>query len=171
MKTAQPLGYMQDILGMSQSFQWAGVGFSQDEWYLIHKAMKKLAIETNCQYLRFWGKLFCSESDLYIVEMKVGVETVVIGEEGRGEGINESLYMGTNNLLGGWKRLPDLKGEHVVNAKKIKKILTGDLERQVDAYPFFGEKEKYLIRAQIARISAATIIAPKGVYKEAENSN
>lgn len=157
---------------MAQSFQWTGVGFPQDEWYLIQKAMKKLAVETNCQQLRFWGKLFCSEADLYIVEMKIAVDipTIIPGEEGKGEGINENVYMVTSNLLGGWKRLPDLKGEHVANAKKIKKILTGDLERQVESYPFFGEKEKYLIRAQIARISAATIIVPKGIYKEAENS-
>lgn len=156
---------------MAQSFQWAGVGLPQDEWYLIQKAMKKLAVETNCLQLRFWGKLLCSESDLYIVEMKMPLDSVtaIPGEEGKGEGVNENLYMVASDLLGGWKRLPDLKGEHVANAKKIKKILTGDLERPVDSYPFFGEKEKYLIRAQIARISAATVVVPKGVYKEAEN--
>ena len=101
----------------------------------------------------------------------IDLSTAVPGEEPRGDGINENLYLVTNDLLGTWERLPDLKGEHIVNAKKIKKILTGNLENDIEAYPFFGEKEKYLIRAQIARITASTILAPKGVYKEAENSN
>ena len=158
---------------MAQSFQWAGVGFFQDEWYLIQKSVKKLLIETKCSHLRFWGKIFCSECDLYVVEMQTPIDlsTAVPGEEPRGDGINENLYLVTNDLLGTWKRLPDLKGEHIVNAKKIKKILTGNLENDIEAYPFFGEKEKYLIRAKIARITASTILAPKGVYKEAENSN
>ena len=96
--------------------------------------------------------------------------TTVPGEESRGEGINANIYWVTSDLLGEWKKLPDLKGEHIVAAKKIKKVLTGKLENEVEAYPFFNEKEKYLIRAQIARISAGTILAPKGVYKESENS-
>ncbi len=163
---------MPDILSLAQSFQWAGVGFDQDEWYLIQKALQTLAAQSTCPKIRFWGKLLCSEEDLYVIEMKANLDLTIglPGEEARGEGINSNVYWVTNDLLGDWTKLPDLKGEHIVAAKKIKKVLTGKLETDVDAYPFFGDKEKYLIRAQIARISASTILAPKGIYKEAENS-
>ena len=93
------------------------------------------------------------------------------GEEKRGEGINSNIYWVTSNLLGEWQKLPDLKGEHVAASKKFKKLLTGNLDAEIFAYPFFSEKEAYLLRAQIARISAATIIAPKGVYKEKEGAS
>ena len=75
-----------------------------------------------------------------------------------------------SDLLGEWKKLPDIKGEHVVAARKIKRMLTGELDAEVEAYPFFEAKEAYLIRAQIARITASTVIVPKGAYTE-ENSN
>ena len=94
----------------------------------------------------------------------------VVGEEQRGEGVNSYIYWVAHDLLGEWSKLPDLRGEHVAAAKKFKKVLTGDLNADVEAYPFFEGKESYLIRAQIARITASTVIVPKGIYKEAENS-
>lgn len=164
---------MPDILSLAQSFSWAGVGFDNDEWYLIQKSLRMLSAQTQCSKIRFWGKLLCSENDLYVIEMKANTDPnyAIPGEEPRGEGVNSNIYWVTTDLLGDWKKLPDLKGVHVAGAKKIKKILSGNLEANVDAYPFFNDKEKYLIRAQIARISASTILVPKGVYKEeAENS-
>ncbi len=108
-----------------------------------------------------------------MVEVKAPVDSTyapVPGEESRGEGVNANVYWVARDLLGAWTKLPDLKGEHVAAARKFKKALTGDLDAEVEAYPFFGEKERYLIRAQIARITASTVVVPKGIFKEAENS-
>lgn len=167
----QTLGAVPDIMTEARMFQWAGVGFDMEEWYLIHKAVKNLAIQTKCTKIRFWGKLLCSKKDLYVIEMKANADEnydPIAGEELRGEGINSYIYWVSSDLIGEWVKLPDLKGEHIAGAKKIKKTLTGDLEENVDSYPFFEAKESFLIRAQIARISASTIIVPKGVYKESE---
>ena len=40
MNTAQPLGVVPDIMAEASMFRWAGVGFGEDEWYLIHKSVK-----------------------------------------------------------------------------------------------------------------------------------
>ena len=94
------------------------------------------------------------------------------GEEKRGKGLNENVFWVTNNLLSEWQRLPDVKVKDIVQARLIKKILTGNLDAPVNSYPFFSGKEEALLRAQIARITASTIIVPGGVYapKAAENS-
>lgn len=108
-----------------------------------------------------------------MVEVKAASDPTyapVPGEEQRGEGVNSYIYWVANDLLGEWTKLPDLRGDHVAKARKVKRVLTGELDTEVDSYPFYEDKERYLLRAQIARITAATVIAPKGVYKEAEAS-
>lgn len=154
-------------------FQWVGVGLNEEEWYLIHKTIKKFASLTGCTRIRFWGQLLCSKKDLYVIEMKPAPDPTyepIPGEEKRGEGINAYVYWVTHDLLGEWQKLPDIRGEHIAAARKIKKLLSGDLEAEVLAYPFFPDKEAYLIRAQIARITAATVLVPKGTWKEKEGT-
>lgn len=52
----------------------------------------------------------------------------------------------------------------------MKRFFTGNLEADVISNPFFFGKEKELLRAQIARISHATSIEPKGYHKKAEDN-
>ncbi len=132
-----------------------------------------MAIQSHATKIRFWGKLLCSHQDLYVVEMKAPLEDTyqpIEGEEQRGEGVNSCIYWVSHDLLGEWVKLPDVRGESIVAARKIKRVLSGHLEADVEAYPFFAGKECHLIRAQIARITAATLLAPKGLFKESENS-
>lgn len=49
-------------------------------------------------------------------------------------------------------------------ARKIRKFLTGDLNAEIKSYPPFPGNESNYLRAQIARITAATVISPKGFY-------
>lgn len=44
-------------------------------------------------------------------------------------------------------------------------MLTGDLDAAVPSYPPFPGTEKNLLRAQLARISGATLISPDGFFK------
>ena len=50
-------------------------------------------------------------------------------------------------------------------SRKIKVLLTGDLERDIYTNPFFFGKEKNYLRAQIARIYFSTSIVPAGLWK------
>lgn len=49
--------------------------------------------------------------------------------------------------------------------------MTGDLNACIDSNPPFPGKERHFLRAQLARIFAATQIAPKGLYEMDEETN
>ena len=48
--------YMEDILQQSKLLEWGGISFSDEEWYKIRMAMKKILIENDCEYLAFLVK-------------------------------------------------------------------------------------------------------------------
>lgn len=85
--------------------------------------------------------------------------------EKRGEGVNKLVYWVTDNILEDWIQLPDVKPAHIKVAKQIKHILTGNLNAPIDSNPPFPGKERHFLRAQIARITHATVIIPKGMYE------
>jgi hypothetical protein len=47
----------------------------------------------------------------------------------------------------------------------IKHIFTGNLNASIDSNPPFPGKERHFLRAQIARISHATSLIPKGLLE------
>ena len=59
--------YMDDILSQSNVLEWAGITFNKTEWYKIRLAMKKLLVDNNCEYIRFFGKIYGIDSDYYIM--------------------------------------------------------------------------------------------------------
>jgi len=62
--------------------------------------------------------------------------------------------------------LPLCKPEQIVASRKVKKIVTGDLNAPVITQPFFPGKEMHLLRSMIADISANTILAPAGKFRK-----
>ena len=68
-----------------------------------------------------------------------------------------------------WYKLPPVLPTHIQVARKIKKYFTGRRDAPIDSYPPFGGTEEHYLRAQIARISAGTQIAPVGFYTTDEN--
>jgi len=79
-------------------------------------------------------------------------------------GANKYIYYVCSSVGGAWTRLPDVIPERLQEARHIRKYLTGHLNATVDSYPPFKGKEAQYLRCQIARISAATVISPKGYY-------
>jgi len=49
-------------------FEWAGVSFGEEETFKLQKSLKKLAVMSGASSLRFWGKVYGSEKDYYVVE-------------------------------------------------------------------------------------------------------
>ncbi len=62
-----------------------------------------------------------------------------------------------------WRRMPPVTPAHIVAARKIRKYFTGRAEAPLVTYPPFPGTEINYLRAQIARISAATHISPIGI--------
>lgn len=63
-----------------------------------------------------------------------------------------------------WVRLPKVRPEHVVGARHLRRFLTGSLDSEVAGHPPFPGKEREFLRAQIARITSATLISPEGLF-------
>ncbi|XP_039722183.1 radial spoke head protein 6 homolog A [Pteropus medius] len=92
----------------------------------------------------------------------------VIPKEESRMGTNKYLYFVCNEPGWPWTRLPHVTPNQIVQARKIKKFFTGHLDAPVVSYPPFPGNEANYLRAQIARISAATHISPLGFYQFGE---
>lgn len=81
------------------------------------------------------------------------------------EGLNFHVYfVCQNTATANWVRLPDVTPDQIQGARAIRKFLTGNLDAPVVSYPPFPGTERNFLRAQIARIAAATVIAPAGAF-------
>lgn len=70
-----------------------------------------------------------------------------------------------SKIVGGpFTRLPDVIPENLQTSRKIRKYFSGNLNKAVNSYPAFNGTEAQLLRCQIARISAATVVSPLGYY-------
>ncbi|XP_032182283.1 radial spoke head protein 6 homolog A isoform X2 [Mustela erminea] len=92
---------------------------------------------------------------------------IVPKEESR-SGTNKYLYFVCNEPGRPWTRLPHVTPLQIVQARKIKKFFTGYLDAPIISFPPFPGNEANYLRAQIARISAATHISPLGFYQFSE---
>ena len=121
--------------------------------------MKALVTEKRVTNIKLWGKIKGSKADYYIAEGKVEAAGDDDGAaapedmEPKGTGINTNTYWATNSPIDGWTQLPDLKPNDINNARAIRHIFSGELESNIYTNPFYFEKEKVYLRAQIARIN------------------
>ncbi|XP_067617594.1 radial spoke head protein 6 homolog A [Eurosta solidaginis] len=94
------------------------------------------------------------------------VEAFNVPPEIVGTGANRYSYFVVNSVSDDWIELPMVTPQQINTCRDIKKFLTGDLEADIQSYPCFPGKEKHYLRALIARITAATYIAPMGFYRK-----
>lgn len=153
-----------DLPSTMKMFEWSGISFGDKEIYVIYKAMKRLAITTGANNLRFWGKFFGRQNDYYVVEGELPYSEeakAATGFEERGKGVNAHVYWVCHHAVEDWIQLPDVNPEHIIAARKIKYIVTGDLNAELNTNPKFPGKERHFLRAQIARIAHANTLAPR----------
>ena len=168
-----------DIIEQSRILKAAGIGLSDEEVFHLAFAVKYLTTTQQLKKLRFFGKITTLSSHYYIFESDHLPPTANpsnsqsspdnqvpndLPPEESGVGSNKWSYWVTNNLPEGkWILLPDVTPYHVNISRRIQKFFTGNLEHDMKTYPDFKGKEKHYLRAQIARIAAGTILAPKGL--------
>jgi radial spoke head protein 4/6 len=63
-----PTGYVPDLLNDVKVFQYAGVGFGDNETIMLMKSLKNLSLSTGAANVRLWGKIHGTEKDYYIAE-------------------------------------------------------------------------------------------------------
>jgi len=119
--------------------------------------------------MRFWGKITGTKADYFIAEGTADAGEIGEAEgdqEKRGEGVNIYGYWVTNAPeSGNWTLLPDLMADDINSARTTKCQFTGNLEEKIYTNPFIFKTEKFLLRAQIARIAFFTTLVPRGVYR------
>jgi hypothetical protein len=154
----------------SQKLQWAGYSLSKEEAALVDGHLLDIAEKYKVSEIRFWGKIFGTEFDYYVIQGVAGeikaLEEIVKGGEKRGEGVNYHTFWVTNNLIEAeWIELPLITPEHIKTARKIKKYFSGRLEKPLSCEPLFNGVEKYYLKAQLVRMTSSLEIVPKGIFK------
>ncbi|XP_048486230.1 radial spoke head protein 6 homolog A [Plutella xylostella] len=87
-----------------------------------------------------------------------------IPPERPGEGVNRKVYWVCHCPGEQWVSLPDVTPDQIRVARLTVHALTGDLEAEVILFPPFDGVEKNYLRAQLARLAAATAVSPQGFY-------
>lgn len=158
----------------AEMLEWAGVNFGDETTFLIQQSLKRLALMSGAESIRFCGKIFGQTNDYWVASGSLAKAEETIDDinlEKRGVGANKLVFWVTTNLLSDWIQLPDVRPEHIVAARKIKHAFTGDLNATFDSNPAFPGKERHLLRAQLARIFHATAICPKDYYLPPDEEN
>eukprot|EP01012_Entosiphon_sulcatum_P009742 TRINITY_DN1556_c0_g1_i1.p1 TRINITY_DN1556_c0_g1~~TRINITY_DN1556_c0_g1_i1.p1 ORF type:complete len:589 (+),score=140.75 TRINITY_DN1556_c0_g1_i1:93-1859(+) len=188
----RPAPRFSSIAYEARYWELGGIGFPQNEAFLIDLAISKLASEKKLKDIRFFGKIFGRYSDYIVVESarwypepdhknyqeknvmpnppRKGV-VVDVQEEPMGKGVNRYSYWVTAFPSGEWTHLPDVTPQQINVARQIRKFFTGDLDHELNTHPAFPGKEINYLRAQIARITAATQISPAGALVKHEEED
>ncbi|CAE7284343.1 pom1 [Symbiodinium natans] len=166
-------GRIPDFTEDAEMLSWAGVGLGEAESYKVMCSMRNLAAnqKDGLNKLRFWGKILGTEADYYVAEaQRDGGEPDENDPDAEppGQGANQFTYYVTNDLAGDWRRLPDIKPKEIIAARAIKRLVTGNAGSKVITHPAFEGAEEVYLRAQIARITADTVICMKGYLKKEE---
>lgn len=88
----------------------------------------------------------------------------VIPREDHHSGTNTKVFFVCNEPGDAWVKLPHVTPAQIGASRQVRKLLTGNLDTAIISYPPFVGTEANYLRAQIARISAATQISPAGFY-------
>ena len=166
-----------DFVSEASLLEWAGINLGQEEVYKLTLSVQRLANSQQLENVRFVGKIFGTRADYYIIEAKPAEfpESTDEDEEHSkvepwGTGANEYAYFATNAPEDDWTMLPQLRPEWVMVARDTRRYFTGDLNAPVLGFPRFPGNEAAYLRAQVARIIAATWVAPHGMFVPDDNA-
>jgi radial spoke head protein 4A len=161
---------MPELLDDSSLYEWAGVSLGRADLYRLFLSIKKLSesLSGDVERLRWVGRINTRSKPYYIVEglsseEEEGVED--IKQEGKA-GANKYAYWATQSIENAqWTKLPNVTMEQVVKTRQFRRLLTGNLEACVPAYPPFPGAEKHLLRAMLACLVGETSISPDGFFE------
>jgi len=162
-----------DFMSEAELLKHAGVLFGNVETWHMHLALRRLGRKEGVTMVRFWGKILGSTSDYIIAETATEGEDA--GEEATGDdapepsgaavwSVNKFTYWVAKDAFSDWVKLPPVNPRQIQAARGIKKMLSGNLNADVVSHPHFPGQEMHLLRAQIARITAATTVCPAGYF-------
>lgn len=144
---------MPDLTVHAELFAQAGVALSEEETYKLTLSIQRLSEKEEFETVRFFGKIYGTQKNYYIVEAKLGEYPEEEDEDARNEplgtGANEYIYYASNSTAGGWKRLPSVTAEQIRIARQVRRFFTGNLEAVVYGMPRWRWGEAALLRTQV----------------------
>jgi len=161
----------------AELLEWAGIGLNKSELFKLSLSIQELASSKRLENVRFFGKVFGLQRDYYICECKGVPQNDQANAdknpkiEAQGSGANQFTYFASNSPTGDWFQLEDVTPEHIIVSRQCRRLLTGNLKAPVLGFPRFGWGEAAYLRAIIARIGAATIVAPQQQFSVADEGS
>ena len=150
---------------------------SAGETYRIYLAMLALKEQHGLLAVRFFGKILGTQQDYVIIEARAPADVHLppskVGAtppEPPGVGLNTFCYFVAASAADEFVRLEDVTPEQILMSSKVRKFFTGNLGVPVACYPAFPGPEAAYLRAQIARIAAATVLWPNNKFVFDEES-
>lgn len=175
-----PEAWVQDFSEINCDWNIAGYGFGEEEAKTIHLILEKLASKNRCDSISFLGIVKGSKKDYFVAygRLKNHVnDKLPESWEPNGTGVNSITFWVTNesthlftSVLGEWVELPAIGPDHVINARFIKHVVTGNLDAPVVTYPEFKGKEKHYLKTQLVRMMFNCELMPAGMYKLKEDA-
>lgn len=164
----QPIGsinFVPDYYELFQKFSSIGISFSKKELLLLNKSLIKLATVLTTGNISFFGKIYGTQKDYYVVEATEIEPPENFNydpdmEKRKEDGVNRNVYYVTTDLAEKWIELPDVKPSQIRSSRLIKYIITGNLENPIYSNPSFRGTEKHYLRCMIARIYHGAKLMP-----------
>jgi hypothetical protein len=159
------INFVPDYFELFKKFSSLGISFSDKELLLLNKSITRLATVLTNGNITFFGKIYGTQKDYYIVEAteidppeNFNYDNDM--EKRKEDGINKNVFYVTNDLFEKWVELPDVKPSQIKASRLIKYTFTGNLENPIYSNPTFIGQEKHFLRCIIARIYHGTKLVP-----------
>lgn len=163
-----------DIVDDVATFARCGVGLMQEEAYRIALSVKQLQRDKNLKFVRFFGKIFGTQKNYYICESvhvpqtdasayvptkffipatlskkpekpPVQIDLENLPPEEATVGANKFSYWVCNQLEETWTLLPNVVPAHILIARQLNNLFTGNLNHSFKSYPVFPGKEGLIL--------------------------
>ena len=159
------INFVPDYYELFKKFGALGISFSDKELLLLNKSITRLATVLTTGNITFFGKIYGTQKDYYIVEAteidppeNFNYDNDM--EKRKEDGFNRNVFFVTNNLCEKWVELPDVKPKQIILSRKIKYMFTGDLNRKIHSNPDFNGEERHLLRCMLGRIYHGAKLVP-----------
>jgi hypothetical protein len=176
------------VVAQNNLWRHAGFGLPDREAFLLDLSISKLAQQKNLEEVRFIGKIFGTKANYFVCSSRryVAEDEKVFQEvnempkpprkkvevdlqpEPGFKGCNRLSFWVTAHPGAEWELLPDTTPQLINAARRVKKLMTGDLSAPVVCSPAFPGNEAAYLRAQLSRLLSATYISPANALEKVE---
>ena len=135
------VNYVPDYIDIFSKLSFAGISFGEKEALLLNASLRNLSSTLTAGNVSFFGKIRGTIKDYYIAEATEVDPPAEFNyepdmEKRKEDGVNRNVFYVTNDLGDKWTELPDVKPEMIRASRKIRYMLTGDLNRQIYTNPY-----------------------------------